>query len=319
MSYEKSLITDSPSAIPSQPSQPAMREELVIEPFKPLSQRLAKASEAVAAGRATINSEQPVRPEVSSATPEETVTLSPQMAALARKEQRFRQRELEVKKRSESLDAERAEIQELKALKAKLAAKDYSGIEDLVKYDEYTQYLIEKTNGVSPQEEAVKKLALEVEGLKTAQKTDVEKRFEAEVSRRRDAVKTLVQTDPKFSKIKKAKAEEAVVQHILDTWEHDNKDLSPEEAAKEVEEVLAEKANQWKALLENEVEQAHAQVAGEKKQLPPLKAPIKTITNQMAASGEIKRPLKSFAQMSDSERYAEARRRAEEKLKQGIK
>ncbi len=319
MSYEKTAITsESTPIMPS--STPIMKEERVVDPYSSMK-RAAKIAESVQA-KAPIGQQIIKRDELASAPeesnaglPEETVTLSPQMAALARKEQKFRQRELEFKKNAEALEAEKAEIAELKALKAKLANKDYSGLENLVKYDEYTQYLIEKDSALSPEQQAVKKLAEEVEGLKTAQKDDLSQRFEAAVNERRKAVTQLVETNPEFASIKKAKMQEAVVQHILDTWEHDSRELSPEEAAKEVKQVLLDKALEWKTLLEEVPAIAPDQAEEAKKQLPPLKAGIKTLTNNMTASSEVKRPLKSLSHMSDSERYAEARRRAEEKLK----
>lgn len=313
MSYEKSLITETTSAIPTLP-QPQMREERIVDPYKTTTRSTKTLNNPN--GQPIINGEHAKVAEGNATLTEETVTLSPQMAALARKEQKFRQREQDLKKSTVALEAEKAEIAELKALKAKLATKDYSGIESLVKYDDYTNYLLNKDSNLTPEQQAVKKLAEEVEGLKTSQKQDVEKRFEAAVNERRKAVTQLVATNPEFNRIKKAKAEEAVVQHILDTWEQDQIDLSPEEAAKEVSAMLLEKANEWKALLEEEPETVTPEtVDATKRSLPPLKAPIRTLTNNMAATGEIKRPLKSLSNMSDAERYAEARRRAEEKLK----
>lgn len=306
MAYEVTQI-ESTSAVPNK-NFAEMREERVVEPYRQIIPREIKIS-----GQSAINSTT-ANPDSTLDLPEATVTLSPQMAALARKEQKFRLRELDLKKQADSLAQDKAEIAELKALKAKLAAKDYSGIENLVKYDDYTNYLIEKEGNLSPQEIAVKKLADEVEGLKTAQKDDVTKRFDAAVNERRKAVKQLVETNPEFSRIKKAKAEEAVVQHILDTWEHDNEDLSPEQALKEVNDELIRRANEWKSLLDEEAKEEPL-LEGQVKQLPPLKPAVKTITNNMAVTGEIKRPAKSFSNMSDTERWAEARRRAEDKLK----
>lgn len=305
MAYERSLITESPT--PTQ-SQPQMREERVISPYAD-NTRLAKAQEAV--GQRNIDSGA-VKGAEEAVPPAETVTLSPQMAALARKEQRFRREQQDLKARATALDAERAEIAELKALKAKLAAKDFSGIEDLVKYDDYTNYLIEKTSGSTPEQEAVRKLAAEVDGIKKSHSEDVSKRFEAAINERRKAVTQLVESNEEYSSIKELKLQEAVVQHILDTWENDGIDLSPEEAAKEVEKELIERAGKWTALSKLKPKE---DATAELKQLPPLKPQIKTLTNNMSVSGEVKRPVKSLQFMTQEERYAEARRRAEEKLK----
>lgn len=310
MSYEKSPIAESTAAIPS--SAPIiMREDREVNPYK-VSTRISDAAERVTSGQSSISSDEVNAPEVPG-VPAETVTLSPQMAALARKEQKFRQQQEALKAQKAQLDAERAEIAELKALKVKLQAKDYSGIEDLVKYDEYTNYLIEKSGQQTPEQEALRALKAEVEGVKKAQTDDVTKRFEAAVNERRNAVKSLVESNVEYSSIKELKMQEAVVQHILDTWEHDNIDLTPEQAAREVEKELIERAGRWTTL--SKLRSQAGSPVDEKKQLPPLKPGIKTLTNNMAATGDIKRPARSFQHMSDAERYAEARRRAEEKLK----
>lgn len=305
MSYEKVPVAETTSAIPTQ-APLVMREDREVDPY-----RSSKPVSRETNGQ-TIISDEKVPAEVPAITAE-TVTLSPQVAALARKEQKFRREEQDFKAKAKALEAERAEIAELKALKAKLQAKDFSGIEDLVKYDDYTNYLIEKTNTSSPEALALKKLSEEVEGVKKSQKDDIEKRFEAAVQERRKAVTALVDSDAEFSSIKELKLQEAVVRHILDTWENDGVDLSPEEAAKEVEKELLERAGKWSSL--SKLKPKLDPAVDEKKQLPPLKPGIKTLTNNMAATGEIKRPARSFQHMNDTERYAEARRRAEEKLK----
>ena len=208
------------------------------------------------------------------------------------------------------MEAERKEIADLKAIKAKLASKDFSGIESLVDYNDYTNYLIEKDSKSTPEQDEIKKLASKLDSMEKAQQDDVSKRFDAAVNERRTAIKALVGSDTTYSTIKELKAEEAVVQHILDTWEHDNIDLSVEQASKEVEDLLVEKATKWASL-----SKVKTQASQEKKELPPLKSNVKTLTNNMAPTGEIKRPQKSFEGMSEQDRYKEAYRRAQEKLK----
>lgn len=244
---------------------------------------------------------------------EESVSLSPAAAALARKEQAFRRQQQELKAKEQALEAERQEIAELKALKSKLANKDYSDLEKLAPYDEYTNYLIEKSSSTTPEQEEIKKLRSEIEEVRDSHKKEIDQRFEAAVNERRKAVTSLVDSDPAYSSIKELKLQEAVVQHILDTWEHDSVDLPIEQAAKEVEELLNERAAKFASLSKFKSQQKPVE---EKKELPPLKPGIKTLTNNMAATGEIKRPQRSFADMkSDSERYAEAKRRVLEKSK----
>jgi hypothetical protein len=259
--------------------------------------------------------EQPTITEESKAV-EPGISLSPQMAALARKEQKFRQQEQALKAKEKALEDRLTKIAELEALEKKLKAKDYSGLENLVDYNDYTNYIIEKSEKVTPEQEALKKLDAKVEAVTKQQQDNLDKQFKYAVEQRRQEVKALVTSNPEYSAIKELDQSEAVVQHILDTWEHDSVELSPEQAAKEVEEVLLERAKKWSSL--SKLKPAEPKTEPEGKQLPPLKpGPVKTLTNSMQATGEIKRPNKSFEHMSDRERWAEARRRAEEKMKKG--
>ncbi len=308
MSYSKEAISDSTPAVPTN-AAPIMREEAVYDPYAvkvktPLGQPVGQPDTSSGA-----------KPEETKA-PEETVKLSPAMAALARKEQKSRLLEKSLKEREAALEAKATKIAKLEAMEAKLAQKDYSALDDLVDYNEYSQYQVNKLNSNDPNAQALKKLESEVDGIKKAHQDNVTKQFEAAVSERRLAVKQLVETSAdKFPGITKLKQQEAVVQHILDTWENDSEELSVEQAAKEVEDILEERAKHWASVLEIKKPEDMAPKEGEKKPLPAMKQGLKTITNQVT-TGDIKRPVKSFQHMSDSERWAEARRRAEEKLQQ---
>lgn len=317
MAYEIEAMESTPVSTNAKPIE--FREERVVNSFSQPNVRLKAAMDKVAAKAqpttAATSQENIVKTNVQAdplAPAAESVTLSPGAAALARKEQKFRADQAQLAKDRAELEAAKVKLAKYEAMEKKLAAKDYSGVEEAgVDYNEYAKYLIEKQTASTPEQETIKKLQADVENVNKRFQDDVEKRFEAAVQDRRKAVVALAEK-PEFAAIKKAKAEDAVVQHILDTWENDNIDLDPETAAKEVKEILIEKAKAFAALLEEP--QAPA-AEGDKKIIPPLKTTVKTITNNMAATGEIKRPVKSFAGMSDSERYAEARRRAEEKLK----
>lgn len=312
MSYTKEAIADTTSAIPSQVPV-TMREPIEVSPY----QSRAKPDSTSKVGQ-EIKDDKTKAEEPSQTA--DSVTLSPQVAALARKEQKFRQEQEKLKLERDALAAEKAELAQLKELKSKLAAEDYSALEGSVDYEKYTQYLLNKQAATTPEQEALKKLSDEVTGMKKASEEQLTKQFEAAVNDRKLAAIKLIETDPALnefnSKIMKAmptvKLSEVVVQHILDTWEHDSEELSVEQASKEVQEEITKKANAWASLIESTTPPAE-----EKKQLPPLKQGLKTITNQVTA-GEVTRPVKSFQHMTDSERWAEARKRAEAKLqKQG--
>ena len=208
-------------------------------------------------------------------------------------------------------------------MKAKLASKDYSELEKLVSYEDYAKFLIEKETSSTPEAQSMKKMQDEIAAMKKAQDDELLKSHEAAVEERRKAVKALVDSKAEFSTIKELDQSEAVVTHILETFKEDGKELSPEEAAKEVEDFLIERAKKFAEL--TKIKGSAVPVAedgkpipiGEAKSLPPLKPAVQTLTNNMTSSGAIKRPLKPLHNLPDSERWAEARRRVEEKLQQG--
>lgn len=304
MPYELTTIAN-----PQQNSMPSalpVREEKVVSMYSDTDARIAKAlsklrGEPVKIDAPDINDNAEAAPSTSGAS----LPLSPQLAALARKEQKVRQYEQAVKAKELAIEADRKEVAELKALKAKLAAGDYSEIDKVVDYEKFTQQRL----GKDPQAEAFEKLQAKIEALEADRNKDVNERFEYSINQRRSAVKSLVAENPEYSAIKKLNAEEAVVQLILDTWNEDEIELSPEEAAKEVQKELVERSKKWSSLTQTETQEAPA----EKRELPPLKPGMKTLTNNMASTGEIKPPSKPLHLMTEQERYAEAYRRAAEK------
>jgi hypothetical protein len=309
MAYTRESIAEPTTAVPT--AIPAvMRDPVSIDPYAHSKARETKLSSIGQTNK--INESQPVETKA----PAESVTLSPQVAALARKEQKYRQDQEKLKADREALSAEKAKLAQLEELQTKLAAKDYSGLEDKIDYEAYTQYLLNKQQSTDPKDVALKELKDEVTGIKKANQEYQEKQFEAAVNERKLASAKLLATDPKLSafqtKVEKAnpavKLPDVITQHILDTWEHESEELSVEQATQEVQNAITEKAKAWASVLDEEPRE-------EKKQLPPLKQGLKTITNQVTA-GELTRAPKSYQNMSDSERWAEARRRAEAKLQQ---
>lgn len=307
MAYELAQIAEPVSA--NNPQQPSLREEKVVSSFDDYRTRLAavqaKQNPDPNKNNAPNINDKAVEPTASGAS----LPLSPQIAAIARKEQKLRQEMAAFKAQQLADEVERKEYAELKALKAKIAAGDYSDVDKLVDYEKLVQHKL----GKDPKAEELERVNARLAAMEDSQKKDVEQRYEAAVNQRRSAVKALVAGEG-FPSIKEMKAEEAVVQHILDTWENDSVELSPEDAAKEVEAALLEKASKWASLVKPKVTE---EVVADKRELPPLKDKINTLTNNMAATGEIKKPSKPLHLMTDNERWAEARRRVEEKIARG--
>jgi hypothetical protein len=91
-------------------------------------------------------------------------------------------------------------------------------------------------------------------------------------------------------------------------------EVTIEQAAKEVMAHLKEEKKKLD-LLFKEPEQA-LDVVEEKKNLPPPRPGLKTLTQQITTGSE-KAPVKSLQFLSESERYAEARRRVLERQQKG--
>lgn len=241
----------------------------------------------------------------------ESVKLSPQLSALARKEQAHRQREQALKEREKAVEARLAKAEKYDALEKRLAAKDYSALQELgLTYEQYAEYELSRLSG-DKTDPGMKKLESEVEALKKNQEDTAQAQFDETVSEYRKEIAALVSKDPAFSTVKELKREDAVLQLILDSWEEDDEEVTVEQAAKDIEDFLVEEATRMASTTKVKARLGE----GDKRPLPPPRPGLKTLTQQVIPSGE-KRPLKSLQSMSESERYAEARRRVQERREQ---
>lgn len=228
-------------------------------------------------------------PKETSAT--KAVTLSPQLTALARKEAKVRQQEQALKAERDAFAAEKAEVEKLKELKAKLANKDYSALDSLgVTYQGWTDALLKTEETRSPQDEAIESLRTELSQIKEDQKKQVDRLYQATIGEYKNEISKLVTSNPDFSTIKEQNAQDHVLQHIIDTFEQDGETLSVEQASKEVEEALLEDA--LAALKLSKVKSKIATPTTEKKPLPPptVKTASKTITNRVATGATSAQP-----------------------------
>lgn len=253
-----------------------------------------------------------VSPAAESAPAAESVRLSPQLTALARKEQAHRQRELAVKAREEKLEEALAKAKRFDELQAKLGAKDFSEAESLgLNYEDYVQYKLDKDGTENPADQKFKAIESELSEMKKREEEKSQRQYEETVGEYRKEIAKAVAENPAFSKIKKMNAEPHVLQLILDSFEEDNVELTVLEAAKQVEDYLAEEKKKWDSLSEAEQE-----ITSQPRALP-RPSMGKTLTNEMMAGSET-RPKKSLQHLSDEERYAEARRRVLERRQRGI-
>lgn len=228
-------------------------------------------------------------------------TLSPQLTALARKEQRIRQQELALKQEKDAIAAERAEIAQLKAAKGKISAKDYSVLDELgVSYEEWTQYLISKGNP-DPSAERIKQLEDKLAKFENNQTEAINSQFEATKQQYQKEISKITTENPKYKGIKAVQAEEHVLQHILDTFKEEKTVLTVDEACEDVLQALKEEAARFKAL--------DPEAPKEEKTLPPPRTSPRSLTNQVAQSMP-SQPRNQFQHMSPKERVAEAVKRA---------
>lgn len=235
-------------------------------------------------------------------------TLSPQLTALARKESKLRQQEQAFKAREAAVTAKEAEFGKLTELKAKLAVRDYSILDEIgIDYNDYTNYAVQKLNGSNPQDEAIKKLESDINRLEEASKQNVNKQYEATINQYRRDVKNLVESDPSYDSIKVKGAQEHVVQHIVDTFNEDGEVLTIQQAAKEVEETILEEAREYLKLSKL---QSELKPKEQEKKLPPPKQQTRTLTNQITQANP-SAPRNQFQHMSMKERIAIAASRAQ--------
>jgi hypothetical protein len=234
---------------------------------------------------------------------EESVTLSPKISALARKEQAARRREQALAQREKELADKLAKADKYEALQKKLAAKDYSAADELgMTYDEYTNYLLNKQKSDDPNESRFQKLERENAELKKAQEEKEIRDYQANQALWKQEISKAIDENPEFKTIKKAKAQDLVLKHINDSFEEDDVELTVEQAAKEIEEGLKDRARKAAALLEDEEKPKEEKVLG-----PPKTSP-KTITQNMTVTSHEKKP-KPLHLMSEREQWEEAARR----------
>lgn len=246
-------------------------------------------------------------PAAASAPTEESVRLSPQLSALARKEQAFRQREQAFKAKEAEYLAFKEKAEKFDQLSSKMGAKDFSEAEKLgLNYDEYTKYKLAQSDGEDPTLQKIASLEQQLADLKKGQEENDTQSFEELKKEYRKEIATAVSSNPEFSSIKELgeEAQKAVLTLILDSFEEDSLELTVEQACKDVETALVEQGKKYSSLTK-----LKPAPAAEDVQLPPPRTSASTLTNNMLPPSGNQGPQKSLQHLSEAERYAEARRR----------
>src|ERR1700721_3619509 len=81
-------------------------------------------------------------------------------------------------------------------MKAKLAAKDYSALDGLVDYNDYSGYQVNKLNGTDPVQAEISKLNTKISEMEKQAQDNTSKQFDAAVNERHIATAQLLESKP---------------------------------------------------------------------------------------------------------------------------
>lgn len=236
------------------------------------------------------SAERPAASETPQATAPAVVTpeqpaMSPQLAALARKERVVRQMVRDAQAKEEALKAFQGEIDSAKAWKEQLRSDPWSVLTGAgLTPEQVTQVIL---NQPKPEDLKFTELQREIQALKTEQENSVKRQTEAQAQAYQQAktqiaaeVKLLVEGDEAFDTIKAMKAEDAVVELIERNFEATKQIMSVEDAAKVVEAYLEEQAFEMTKLKKIQARLAPAPAAPAQKLQAPQKLPMQTLSNR---------------------------------------
>ena len=238
----------------------------------------------------------------------QAVTLSPQLTVLARKQQKLQAEIQALRSKEAAFAAKEADYVPKSVLKTKMQENAEAALKDLgFSYEEITDLLLQQQNAADP----VNALKAEIKQIKATQEQNTNKQYDATLKQYRAETDSLISANPQtYLFISGLKRQDAVVEHIVQTWKEDeSKVLTVEQAAKEVEEFLREEGK-FQASLHKKLEPAiEESVALKDKKLPPPKSAVRTLTNQVEVAP--KRTFNQFQHMSMQERIQTAIARAQ--------
>ncbi len=253
---------------------------------------LPKASAVAPVRQQSINVGEQGSPPTQEATSEKSI--SPQFAALARKEKALRRQQTEFEAAKKAFDAMKASSgTDLSGYvpKDRLKTEFWQVANEIgMTPDDLTKLFAEAPN---QSDLTVQKLLTEVEALKQSQsqtKTQLEEKqkqeYEQAVSQIRTDAKLLVDSDDRFETIKALGQEEAIVSLIEETFNAGNGLLSIEEAASSIEDYLVEEAMKMSALNKVKQKMAPAAAVPQQKQSNFQKQPMQTLSHANTPSAK---------------------------------
>ena len=232
-------------------------------------------------------------------TAEKVERLSPQFAALARKEKANRVEAQRLKAEREAFHKERESFKSPGYVTKEELMKNPIGILTANGWtpNQIAEMLLSDTQSPSKETQTIQQLLTKIEELENRTKGFETKFSEKETNDREQAIsqirneaKVLIDSDSQYETIKAANKVDAVVEHIKSTYDEDGILLSVEEAAREVEEALVEEAMKLASLSKiKERLQPKAETLAETPQKQPnqntqQQQSIKTLTHDLSAS-----------------------------------
>lgn len=219
--------------------------------------------------------------------------LSPKFLALARQQKEILRRQQAMKTQEEAFKSKEKEYETSYIPKSRLETDTLSVLRELGFDDDKLAALL--LNQAPPQEQAVLKMQKEIQDLRDAQQKNAQtmqeqqsKQYEQALNQIRNETKILIESNPEFETIKGTDSSEAVVELIRETFEKEQRLLTVEEAAQEVENYLLEEALKLASISKVKsklLPQEQPVVAQPQSALPKITAkpqpqsPIKTLTN----------------------------------------
>lgn len=246
----------------------------------------------------------------------EQESLSARFAQLARREKAQRDQALKLKADKDALERERAVLDAIKSersseqtIKQRLQSKkpqDVLGVlaELGLSYDQIAEAALANETERSPESRMVEELKREIQEMKDAQSNYLkqqqeaqQKQYENALNQLREEAKQLVESNPDFETVKATDSVEDIVELIQENFNRTGKVLSVEQAAREIEDYLAEEATKLASLKKIQSrlappaksEKAPEKSAGQQQaQAPKAQGQVaKTLTNAAGSSAKL--------------------------------
>lgn len=233
-------------------------------------------------------------PQTEAPALEKVDPLSPKFAILAKREKLLRSREEQIKAKEDAFKAKEAEYSSAYIPKSRLKSEALAVLSEAgISYDEITQQLLSQPGAqidpalqdLQAKNAALEKRLEEISGRMDEGQTNA---YKAAVNQLRADVKTSLAGNAEYELVTGLGQEERVVQLIEQTFKDEQRMMTIEEAAKEIEDYLLEEADKVVSIGKVKARftpQAPAEAnPAQKQQSHMQQQPMRTLTNSVGAS-----------------------------------